>query len=217
MPFYVVPPSINLRQLPLGGIGTGSTEIAQALGTGELILGVLSTPDNMDATLEFPGESGLSRWRLTVRWYPPIGRGYQQRTVVLKTSGPGGVGEGRPLDIDVLALGVDNVIAEPMAFSLPDLMELHSGGGAVTLRSLVGGNRLLVTDVRTEGPMSEHLVGQATAIEPDSNGRSEQWIIQLTCVRALDVKGAFAGSVVVSLDDPTTPSVRIPYTRRAQQ
>jgi hypothetical protein len=61
------------------------------------------------------------------------------------------------------------------------------------------------------------LVGQATAIEPDSNGRSEQWIIQLTCVRALDVKGAFAGSVVVSLDDPTTPSVRIPYTRRAQQ
>lgn len=214
-PFYVVPPTINLGQVPIGGIAAGSTEISQALGTGELVLGVLSTPEGMDAALETPEELGSPRWRLSVRWFPPLPRGSAQRTIVLKTSGPGGVGEGRPLDVDVLGVGVDNVIAEPMAIALPERLELNAGAGAVMLRSLVGGNRLFVTGARTEGPLSEAFRAVATPIAPDDKGRSETWMVQLTCVRALDVQGAFAGAVVVTLDDPTTPSVRIPYTRKA--
>lgn len=214
-PFYVVPPTINLGQVPIGGIAAGTTEISQALGTGERVVAVLSTPEGMEAVLESPEELGSPRWRLSVRWFPPLPRGSAQRTIVLSTSGPGGSGEGRPLDVNVLAVGVDNVIAEPLAIALPERLEVNAGAGAVTLRSLVGGNRLFVTGASTEGPLAEAFRAVATPVSPDERGRSETWIVQLTCVRPLDVRGAFAGAVVVTLDDATTPSVRIPYTRKA--
>ena len=51
MPFWVIPKLINLGQVPIGGIAQGKTQITQALGTGELITGVLSKPDNMDVAL----------------------------------------------------------------------------------------------------------------------------------------------------------------------
>ena len=214
-PFFVVPAIINLGQVAVGAIAQGKTEISPAMGTGELVTGVLSKPDNMDVVLETPEQLGTLRWRVNVRWFPPLERGTQLRSVVLSTTGPKGVGEGRPLDIQVQALGVENVIAEPILFQVPQQLELNSGAGAVTLRSMVGGNRLFVTGTRTEGPISESFKATANPIDPDDRGRSERWIVQLTCIRPPQFQGAFTGSVIVSLDDPITPEVRIPYSRKA--
>jgi hypothetical protein len=214
-PFAVVPETINLGQVALGAIAQGKSEISRWTDTGEIVTGVLSKPDNMDVALETPEQLGMQMWRLTVRWFPPFERGIQLRSVVLSTTGPGGVGQGRPLEIRVQALGVDNVIAEPMLFSIPEHIEVNGGAGAVTLRSMVAGNRLFVTGARTDGPMSESFRASASAIAPDDKGRSENWLVQLTCIRAPQLQGAFSGYVIVSIDDPSTPEVRIPYTRKA--
>ncbi|HUR27692.1 MAG TPA: hypothetical protein VM509_05860, partial [Planctomycetota bacterium] len=151
-PFVVVPPSIALGQVAVGAIAQGKTEISRWNDTGELVTGVLSKPDNMDVVLEAPEQLGLMMWRLHVRWFPPFERGSQMRSVVLSTTGPGGEGVGRPLEIQVTAIGVENVIAEPMLFTVPERLDVNGGAGAVTLRSMVKGNRLRVTGGRTEGP-----------------------------------------------------------------
>lgn len=216
MPFWVIPKIINLGRVPIGGIAQGKTQITQALGTGELITGVLSKPDNMDVALETPEQIGSMMWRLNVRWFPPIGRGTQLRSIVLATTGADGQGEGRPLEIPVQAIGVEDIIAEPMLFSVPEQLEPNSGAGAVKLRSLVAGNRVFVTAVRVEGPQAESFRASAIAIEPDAGGRSENWMVQLTCNRPPQTSAAFSGSVVVQLDDPVHPEVRIPYLRKAR-
>jgi len=215
MPFYVVPKRIDLGQVPVGGIAQGKTEITGATGGGELILGVLQKPDAMDVVLETPEQTGTSLWRLHVRWFPPLEPGPQEREVVLETSGPGGQGLGRPLTVRVQAIGVENVIAEPLLFSVPGRLEKGTGSGAVSLRSLVGGNRLRVLAVRPEGPAAECFSATASPLDPDDQGRSEQWTVQLTCVEPPRLPGAFSGHVVVTLDDPATPQVRIPYVRKA--
>lgn len=216
MPFWVIPKIINLGQVPIGGIAQGKTQITQALGTGELIRGVLSKPDNMDVALETPEQLGSMVWRLNVRWFPPIERGTQLRSIVLSTTGADGKGEGRPLEIQVQAIGVEDMIAEPMLFSLPQQLEPNSSAGTVKLRSLVAGNRVVVTGVRVEGPQADSFHASATSIAADAQGRSENWMVQLTCVQPPKLSGDFAGNVIVQLDDPVHPEVRIPYVRRAQ-
>ncbi len=216
MPFWVIPKIINLGQVPIGGIAQGKTQITQALGTGQLITGVLSKPDNMDVALETPEQLGSMVWRLNVRWFPPIERGTQLRSIVLGTTGADGKGEGTPLEVQVQAIGVEDMIAEPMLFSVPPQLEPNSGAGAVKLRSLVAGNRVFVSAVRVEGPQAESFRASATAIAADAAGRSENWMVQLTCVQSPKFTGDFAGNVIVQLDDPVHPEVRIPYVRRAQ-
>lgn len=214
VPFYVVPKMINLGRVPIGGIAQGKTEISRAMGTGELILGVLSKPENVDVVLETPEDLGAMFWRVHVRWFPPHEHGAQMSSVLLSTSGPHGVGEGPPLEIQLLTIGVEDVVADPMLFSLPQRLEINSGAGAVQLRSMVGGNRILVTGATPEGPFAECFRASATAISPDANGRSEQWIVQLTCTRPPETSEAFSGHVVVNLDDAVTPIMRIPYQRK---
>ncbi len=214
-PFAVMPASINLGQVAVGAIAQGKTQISRWNDTGEVVTGVLSKPDNLEVALETPEQIGLAMWRLTVRWLPPLERGVQLRSVVLSTSGPGGVGVGRPLEIQVQVLGIENVIAEPMLFAVPEHLDVNAGAGAVTLRSMVAGNRLFVTGARTEGPLSDSFKVTASADSPDDKGRSERWIVQLTCIRPIQFQRAFAGSVIVSLDDPITTEVRIPYSRKA--
>ncbi|HTF87553.1 MAG TPA: hypothetical protein VK843_04030 [Planctomycetota bacterium] len=214
-PFMVIPQNINLGQVAIGAIAQGKAEISRWGNTGELLTGVLSHPDNMDVVFESPKELGFDMWRLTVRWFPPLERGTQMRSVVLSTTGPNGKGEGRPLEIQVQAIGVENVIAEPLLFQISEQLAPGAEVGSVTLRSLVGGNRLTVTGARAEGPMAESFRAVATAIEPDSKGRSERWSVTLSAISVPQAQGSYSGFVIVSLDDPATPEVRIPYSRKA--
>ncbi|MEO6709946.1 MAG: hypothetical protein ABI054_02625, partial [Planctomycetota bacterium] len=214
-PFMVIPQIINLGQVAIGAIAQGKAEISRWANTGEILTGVLSHPDNMEVVFETPEQLGFDMWRLTVRWFPPLERGTQLRSVVLSTTGPKGQGVGQPLEIQVQAIGVENVIAEPLLFQIPEQLAPGAELGTVTLRSLVGGNRLIVTGARAEGPMAESFRAVATPIEPDSKGRSERWTVTMSAVSVPQAQGSYSGFVIVSLDDPVTPQVRIPYSRKA--
>lgn len=217
MPFYVIPQVLDLGQVPIGGIAQGHVDITPAMGGGERIVDVLSKPDGFEVALEGPEHFGSDRWRLSVRWFPPLVRGSAQRSVVLSTTGAGGQGEGPPLEVRVQAIGVDDVIAEPMAFDVPARVDAGGGAGAVTLRSLVKGTRIQIGAMRLDGPHAEHFRLAATPVAPDEMGRSEQWTVQLICVTPVVGSGAFAGVATLELINASTPDVRIPYLRKASE
>lgn len=217
MPFYVIPQVLDLGQVPIGGIAHGHVDITPAMGGGERIVDVLSKPDGFEVALEGPQQLGGDRWRLNVRWFPPLDRGSAQRSVVLSTTGAGGQGEGPPLEIRVQAMGVDDVIAEPMAFDVPARVDAGGGAGAVTLRSLVKGTRIQIGAMRLDGPHADHFRLTATPVAPDELGRSEQWTVQLLCVTPVAGSGAFAGVATLELINASAPDLRIPYLRKGSE
>lgn len=215
LPWQVVPAVVQLGEVPVNVGAAGSADVVCISQHGEQILGILTAPKEFDCELsQLPNAPGVG-WKLSFRWQPPVRLGTVNATVVLLTSGPGGQGEGRPLDVQIAGIGVPDLGTTPTSLVFGGPSGENADVAAVEVFTRVPGQRLLVREARIEGDEKASLSAVVTPLEPDELGRSVRWRVELHCDRSLGAK-AFGGALVLVLDDPTTPELSVPYMSAAR-
>lgn len=211
-PLQPVPPDIDLERLGINAGKEGRTDITPVVPTGEKVLDILETPEGLTARIEPIEISGIPVWRLHVRVDPPVRPGYQEQYVKLKTSGPSGFGEGRPLSVKVRWFAAEDVEVAP-----PRLLFVRQPKSTVEravgeLITHMPGHKLKVMSHRVEGVDASSLTISIEPREPDAEGRAKAWSISLE--RAGGAGGALSGSLVLELDDVQHPRLEVPLIGR---
>ena len=213
-PFGAAPPGINLGAVGVNVGGAGATDLyAVHPDQQRELVAVIEAPPNVEAELERkPIGHGL--WTLRARLLPPIPHGYQEHVIRLSTTGPGGIGEGRPFEVRLAAQGAPDVQILPERL----LLAVPPGGGAeraeAEILSRIPGQSFAVLGARLEGGASERLRVELVPVSPDQDGRSGRWLVHLVASVPL-AEAAVAGKLVLSLDDPQFPELQAAYLKLA--
>ncbi len=211
-PLQPIPPDVHLERIGINAGGEGYTDITPVLPSGEQVLGVLEAPDGVVTRIEPRELGGVTLWRLYARIEPPVAMGYHEKWLRVKTSGPGGVGEGRPLDVKLRWTGVSDVEVAPAR-----MLFLRNGAAGQELASAelithMPGHRLKVLGHSLRGADESLLRVAIEPYAPDASGRATRWRIALE--PSAPLSGALEGVLVLELDDPQWPRVEVPFVRR---
>jgi hypothetical protein len=76
------------------------------------------------------------------------------------------------------------------------------------------GQRVEILAHRFAGANAETLSASVAAIQPDENGKSNRWSIEVSA-REGAANVPFEGLLVLTTGDPQYPSVEVPVTKRA--
>jgi len=158
-------------------------------------------------------KAGVSLWHLHVRWRPPLALGNQTAVVRLATTGPGGQGAGRPVEVKVIASGVPDVAATPTRLVFPRPDEPTPELATVEIETRLAGQRLRVVDGAVRGEGAAALALEFAPLDPDGDRRATRIQVRLT----LDPERAppaFAGTVTVEFENEAP--LEIPYVRLAR-
>lgn len=211
-PLQPIPPDIHIERVGVNAGGEGHTDVTPMLPSGELVLDVLEAPQGVSVRIEPRELAGVPIWRLSARVEAPTRLGYQEHWIKLRTSGPGGEGEGRPLSVKLRWTGAPDVEIAPAR-----LLFLRSGpeGQERALGELVThmpGHRLKVVAHSLAGPDAAKVSASIAPLAPDETGRAARWSIALDPLAPLS--GALNGVLVLELDDPQYPRLEVPFVRR---
>lgn len=211
-PLQPIPPDIHIERVGVNAGGEGFTDITPVMPSGEEVLEVLDAPPGVVTRIEPRELAGVRLWRLYARLDPPVEAGYHEKWIRVKTSGPGGVGEGPPLAIKLRWTGAADVEVSPAR-----MLFLRGGekGGELASAELIThmpGHRLKVLGHSLRGAEKADLRVAITPLSPDEQGRAARWSIAIEPGAPLD--GALQGVLVIELDDPQWPSVEVPFSRR---
>ena len=214
-PFQITPAIIDLGHLAINGGGSGSTDIVPIGGTGHRVLGVLDCPPELECDLVPVTRMGENIWVLHARWLPPLAPGYSRRLVKLSTSGPDGLGEGRPLEIQVQTNGIPDVTASPTRLVFPAAESVTPNLALVHVQAHLPGQKLKVRSTEILGPAADALQVLCEPIEPDQEGRAARLEVQLTMEPDV-APAAFSGVVRIEFEDGEAEPLEIQYVRLAQ-
>lgn len=211
-PLQPIPPDIHIERVGVNAGGEGYTDVTPMLPSGEAVLDVLEAPEGVSVRIEPRDLAGVPIWRLYARVEAPTPHGYHERWIKLRTSGPGGEGEGRPLAVKLRWTGAPDVEIAPAR-----LLFLRSGpaGEERALAELIThmpGHRLKVVSHSLTGPDAEKVSASISPLAPDEQGRSARWSIALDPLSI--PSGALSGVLVLELDDPQHPRLEVPFVRR---
>jgi len=213
-PFGAAPPLINLGPVGVNAGGAGAVDVyAVHPDQQREIVRVIEAPPNVQTELERK-PVGVGLWTLRARLLPPIPQGHQEYTIRLSTTGPDGIGEGRPFEVLLVAQGTPDVQILPERL----LLAVPPGGGAeraeAEILSRIPGQRFAVVGARLEGGASERLRVELVPASPDQDGRSGRWLVRLVASEPL-VEPAVAGKLVLRLDDSQFPELQAAYLKLA--
>lgn len=211
MPFQVVPATIRLGQVGIGAGARGKTDIVPIGATGVEIVDVLEAPENMLVELTPQSRVGSDYWELKVQLMPPLEPGHQTHVVRLRTTGPAGDGDGKPLEVKVEATGVDDVSVVPTRLVFPKADSPRPAVATIEILARAPGHVLRIVDTHLDGDRSGELEVVTTPARPDEEGRSNRWRIELK--EPEGERPPLAGTLTVVLDDPQYPEFQIPYMR----
>lgn len=212
-PFRPAPAVIDLRHVAVHGGGTGELAIATDGLEGQLITGVLECPPEIEAHVESQRVGTVDLWLVKVRVPPPVPLGFREHVLKLATTGPGGEGEGRPLEVRVRATGVPDAAIDP---PLVVLAPPPAGGlpvGAARVLSRLPGQALRVVAARAEGIEAGRIEVSSTALDPDGDGRAAVWELALQALGDLGPT-PLSGVLVVETDDEQIPRVQASWSYR---
>lgn len=202
---------LNLGQVPRNGGAAGKVEVVDAEpGSGHRVTGVLDPPAELQVSIEEREFGGASVFEVHVRLMPPLAVGLYRSEVVLATTGPGGEGEGRPIHVPITAQIGEDLIVSPASLQFALVKAGQGGRIQAQLQARIGGAQVRVVDSRIEGTGSEHLKLHHKALDPGPGGRAEAVNLFLELDPSAPA-GEFGGQIVLELDDPETPELRIPY------
>lgn len=210
-PLQPIPPDIHIERVGVNAGGEGFTDITPVMPSGEEVLEVLEAPQGVVTRIEPRELAGVRLWRLYARLDPPVEPGYHEKWIRVKTSGPGGVGEGRPLDVKLRWTGANDVEIAPARM----LFLRSAAGGEVASAELIThmpGHRLKVLGHSLRGAENAGLRVAIEPLTPDESGRASRWSIALE--PSAPLSGALEGVLVIDLDDPQWPQVEVPFVRR---
>lgn len=212
-PFLAVPAMVDLGRFPASGGGEGVIDIVPAGDRDRVLFDVASAPSNIEALLGQPVPGSGPAYKLRVRVPPPVALGHFESSVTLRTSGPGGSGEGPPFTVPVRGFVVGDFEVLPSRFLLSRASKdaAERAEGDVYVRLL--GGRLRVTQHQFEGAATDKLVADVQAVAPDDQGRSAQWHVVIEARGELGDE-TLSGTLVLTTDEAQFARIEIPWLRR---
>jgi hypothetical protein len=212
-PLQAIPPDIQLERVGEHAGGQGFTDITPMAPSGEAVVGVLEAPPGVIATIEPHEISGIALWRLHARLEAPIPLGYQERWITLRTTGPGGEGEGRPLKVKLRWTGAPDVEIAPARMLFLRAGESGELRASAELISHMPGHRVRVVSHSLEGVSEEQIRVSITPLGADEEGRAPRWQIALDPLGPLPE--TLDGVLKLELDDPQYPRVEVAFFKRS--
>ncbi len=208
-PFRTIPPVFDLGRIAASAGGHGQLIVVQDGDSGDEIVEIAETPDDLVANLTRTLEGGRDHWYLNVEWLPPVELGRQQRTIRLATRHTDG-GTARPFEVTVTAL------VSPDVAILPERVLLRGRStDTLELVSHLAGHAIRILGAEITGPHAAHFDVRWTAPRIDDSGASPHW--NLTFERVSDPGVEYAsGTVVLRLEDPQYPAIEFEYGSFAQ-
>ncbi|MCC7013724.1 MAG: DUF1573 domain-containing protein [Planctomycetes bacterium] len=211
--FQAVPPLLELQRIGVNSGGEAAIEIAPIGDVGRMLVEVLETPPGVVATLTPSSRQGSATWELRARVDPPLAPGAQEHTLKLRTTGSGGVGEGRPYEVKMRWTGTPDVEVVPSR-----LLFLRDGAtgrdrAQTELFSRMPGNVLKIVGHTLTGENTGLVDVTVEAAQPDPDGKSNRWRITLEPKDELGDKPV-QGVLLIETDDPQFPRFEVPIVRR---
>lgn len=211
-PLQPIPPDIHIERVGVNAGGEGHTDVTPMLPSGESVLDVLEAPEGVSVRIEPRDLAGVPIWRVHARVEAPTPLGYHERWIKLRTSGPGGEGEGRPLSVKLRWTGAPDVEIAPAR-----LLFLRNGPAGeeralAELMTHMPGHRLKVVAHSLLGPDAGKVSASIEPLAPDEHGRATRWSIALDPLAPSS--GELNGVLVLELDDPQHPRLEVPFVRR---
>lgn len=211
--FQAAPAEIDVRRIGTNAGGVAGTEIAPIGHSGRRLVDVLEAPAGVTATLSPSSRQGIDTWDLYVKVEAPVPPGSREQVVRLRTTGPGGEGEGAPFDIKVRWTATDDVEVVPNR-----LVFLRDSGTGIEsaqseLFARMPGQKLRITGHRIQGENTQFTTISYEAQTPDDQGRSARWLIRVDPTAELGDR-AIQGLLVLETDDSQFPTIEVPLVRR---
>ncbi len=206
--FLVSPASIQVGGVPTSYGGSAQcTVMTGKKGADSRVLGIHSSSEGIEPTLEYLFVNEEHVWTLTARVLPMQPKGPLHGTIELDTideRGQKGI-----LAIDVWAQVVDDVGFDRPKPHFGALRPGESRQLTMELLSRVPGLRLHVSEMRLHGPAADHLrveFAPRPGAYVDSDGACEAWSVTLDVDGELP-PGRFEAELEALLDDDQYPRV----------
>jgi hypothetical protein len=212
-PFRPAPAVIDLRNVAQHGGGVGEIGIAQDGLEGQRITQVLECPAGLEAELTPQRVGGVDLWIVRARIPPPVPLGFREHVLKLGTTGPGGEGEGPPLEVRVRATGVADAAIDPPLVVLQRIDPKQPPTASAKLVSRLPGQDLRVVAARAEGVEPGRIEVRFEPIQPDAQGRAPAWELALSALEDLG-PAPLSGVLVVETDDEQIPRVQASWSYR---
>lgn len=199
---------LNLGAIPANGSAGSEVQILTGLPASPArILEVLESPPGMTIGLEELSTGGEPFWLLTAEVDPPTPRGALAGDIVLSTTNGEGWGEEGRLTIPVRGQVVDDVILEPATLSFGSAA--RGTTLEATLRSLLPGQRLLLSETELTGPSAPHLSLRAIPRSGDEQSGAPWWTLEVTVLES-HPQGPVQAELWTRTNDPSYPEFRRP-------
>ncbi len=209
--FQVAPEAIDLGDVPIGGGGEGLVTIKSIGPIFHQLVDLGPVPDGVFAQLEVNPMTtdDFYIWTLKAGFEAPMEAGRKAAEIRIRTVDS----EGQPapdLVVNLTATATEDIRVYPPKLVL---RPAPKGGNSVVhaeLAAHLAGQRLNVIGYSILGSSADDLTVTAQAFQPMPDGTSSRWDISLE-TRTTPRESSFSGTIVLELDDPSTPRLEIPY------
>ena len=199
--FIFAPDSANLTNSPISGGKSKRIKIlVDSAGDPERVLGIVSTPDGIEAELITETFAGEYVWYVNVSVLPLTPLGPIRGDVVLSTTDADGNGDKGRLKLPVIASVVPDVIASPSHVSFRAFDRSVGAQFTGLLAALVPGARVKIKSARFEGEHADKFSVEYTPIKAFDDGRAIEWNFTAKLDPGYPA-GYIAGSLVFELEE----------------
>lgn len=201
-PFIVAPDSLVMQRVPVshGAEAKCRVQVVKPGLPGQ-VHRIVSAPEGIEARLEARPFAGETVWTVFATVPPLSPMGVLRGDIVLAVSDEHGQGDDRRVTIPVLAYVGPDAFLDPGMFTFGAVPQGEERLLRAELIGLVPGAKLRVTDARVENPGAEALTVSCAAVDPDAEGRSQRWTVDLR-LGGDHPAGYVQGEVVLTLDEP---------------
>lgn len=211
LPFQALPGTLKLGDVAESEGARASAKIVSLGVDGRKLTGIERASPGVLATLTFDEGVVPEQWTLGVELAAPIERGPFERFVEVATSGPGGVGVGKPVRVPIVGVGVPDVELRPERLILVGLTV--GTAGEVELFGHLSGQRLRVLSIRPDAQADGLILATAEPAAADDEGKSAHWRIRARLVA--DSPHELAGTLTIETDE--LGSLALPYAVAARR
>ncbi|QDV07564.1 hypothetical protein Poly30_30900 [Planctomycetes bacterium Poly30] len=222
--FVFAPDRANLLNAPFS---SGKSERTKILvdrgGNPGRVLGVLSTPEGIEAELVTETFGGEYVWYVNVTVPPLSPLGPIRGEVILKTTDENGDGEEGRLELPVVALVVPDVVATPNLAMLRAFDRTKGKEFTGRIAALVPGARIKIESAQLDSVNAEKFEVSYEPVKPFDDGRAIEWSYTIK-VLPDHPHGFLSGDLVLKLEESfgglpeTAPQneLRIPLSGNAR-
>ncbi len=214
--FQATPKTVSIGQVAQSVGGSGFSEIVAAVKEGSpRIVDIESSDPQVQVNLTESVRYGVTLWTLTAKVPPDLPLGPYRSKVLMRTTDSQGEGNSGRFQVELSAQIVDDVLCDPPTAALGSFSRDKGRTIETRVRTLVPGHRINLTGYELTGTGSEELQFSLAPITPDEAGRAKEWIATLTVPAGASLD-FYSGLILLKLDDPQYPTLRVPYSGRVE-